>query len=210
MSVKKIETLSLSKDIIVQQTLKRCCKEIEPIMLRRKWTVGTLMEFYPSDTALLGLNVNRGQIIKVRCRLPTDKNSFYEYNHIIGTILHELAHIEIANHGPKFQKLWDDLWTEYENNTDGNVNRNFNFEIGKSCGQKLSTLRHNPINVRESKKLAAKAAENRKRIQTLLPRGGHRVGGHVGGKRKEHSTPKYLAKQAALKRFSKKSENKNI
>ena len=46
---------------------------------------------------LLGLNYNSGQKICVRLRPPNAPDSFYPYEHVLGTLLHELVHIV---HGP--------------------------------------------------------------------------------------------------------------
>ena len=38
---------------------------------------------------LLGMNVNRGQKILIRLRQPSDKTSFFPWEHLLGTMLHE-------------------------------------------------------------------------------------------------------------------------
>lgn len=52
-----------------------------------------------------------GRKIQVRLRRGTD-NSFYEFNHVLGTLLHELVHIEISAHSAAFYKMLDVLWEE--------------------------------------------------------------------------------------------------
>lgn len=209
--VNKVTTLGWKNDTKVVQILEKVCSQIQPILCNHKWNVGLLLEFYPNDKALLGLNVGRGQTIKVRCRLPNDKNAFYEYNHIIGTVLHELAHNEIANHGPKFQKLWDKLWEELEaledNNFNFGVNNNannfFGHKFGGGCGQKSSTKSHNPESKRQARNLGALAAEKRKRYQTLMPPENHKLYDGKTPRRNQKLNAKQLAAQAALKRFKK-------
>lgn len=49
-----------------------------------------LSEFSPRNPGLLGLNVNRGAEVKIRLRLARDDDSFYDWNHILGTMLHEV------------------------------------------------------------------------------------------------------------------------
>jgi hypothetical protein len=53
------------------QLLKQSANIVSPLLERRKWNIRTLTEFYPSNQSLLGLNVNRGQTIKIRLREPT-------------------------------------------------------------------------------------------------------------------------------------------
>jgi hypothetical protein len=52
--------------------LERVSKLVTPLMKRRGWKVGCLMEFYPSNESLLGLNINRGKTIKIRLRSPKE------------------------------------------------------------------------------------------------------------------------------------------
>jgi hypothetical protein len=50
--------------------LNRAANIITPMLQRRKWKIKLLTEFYPNEKGLQGLNVNRGQAIKVRLRTP--------------------------------------------------------------------------------------------------------------------------------------------
>ena len=203
--VDSITTLGWQRDKEVQEIFAKVCKQIQPILTKREWNVGALTEFYPSDPNLLGLNINRGTHIKIRCRLPHDKNSFFEFNHIIGTVLHELAHNSIGPHNAAFQKLWDELWDELENFQRNGI-EGFD-KIFAGCGCKLSTEKHNPITTREAKKIALKAAEKRKRNQELLPVGGHKIG---GSRPQTHKSPKELAAEAALLRDKKSTQTRGF
>ncbi|CAI5474425.1 unnamed protein product [Closterium sp. Yama58-4] len=78
-------------------------------MARRKWKVPLLSEFSPSNARLLGLNVNRGREIRIRLRPAGKPDSFFPYEHVLGTMLHELTHIERGPHDAKFYKLLDEL-----------------------------------------------------------------------------------------------------
>lgn len=69
--------------------LKRIGTLVRPIMKARGWTVKTLREFYPTNPSLLGVNVNKGLEIRIRLRPASNKNSFLEFNDLIGTMLHE-------------------------------------------------------------------------------------------------------------------------
>lgn len=53
------------------QLLRQSANIVSPLLERRKWKIGTLMEFSPNNQSLLGLNVNRGQTIKIRLREAT-------------------------------------------------------------------------------------------------------------------------------------------
>lgn len=68
-----------------------------------------LVEFFPKNPNLLGLNVNRRQKICVRLRHHHAPNTFLHLDAIIGTLLHELAHIVHGPHDAKFYKLLDEL-----------------------------------------------------------------------------------------------------
>lgn len=50
-----------------------------------------LSEFFPGNPGLLGLNVNRGAEVKIRLRPARDAGSFYDWNHVLGTMLHEVG-----------------------------------------------------------------------------------------------------------------------
>ncbi|CAI5495728.1 unnamed protein product [Closterium sp. Naga37s-1] len=89
--------------------LERVAKQVEPIMVRRRWKVPLLSEFSPSNARLLGLNINRGREIRVRLRPAGKPDSFFPYEHVLGTMLHELTHIERGPHDAKFYKLLDEL-----------------------------------------------------------------------------------------------------
>eukprot|EP00960_Hanusia_phi_P018723 552278-Hanusia_phi.AAC.1 len=90
--------------------LIKAAKQVEPIMVKRKWRVGTLREFLPQNRSLLGLNVNRGETISIRLRASS--SSFLEYSHILGTLLHELAHISVGPHNERFYALLEELEQE--------------------------------------------------------------------------------------------------
>ncbi|GJP40514.1 hypothetical protein CLOM_g189, partial [Closterium sp. NIES-68] len=60
----------------------------------------------------LGLNINRGREIRIRLRPAGKPDSFFPYEHVLGTMLHELTHIERGPHDAKFYKLLDDLNVE--------------------------------------------------------------------------------------------------
>ncbi|KAJ2078897.1 hypothetical protein H4R24_004156 [Coemansia sp. RSA 988] len=95
-------------------TLHRVSAQVRPIMQQRGWRVKVLREFYPRTPNLLGLNVNRGHEIRLRLRSPHDDCQFLEYTDVLGTMLHELVHIERAPHDSEFYRRLDELRRETE------------------------------------------------------------------------------------------------
>jgi hypothetical protein len=89
--------------------LHKLAATVTPLMLRRKWFVPTLKEFFPENPNLLGLNVNHGQSILVRLRPHARKQSFYDWEHVLGTLIHELTHILVGPHNSEFYRIMDEL-----------------------------------------------------------------------------------------------------
>eukprot|EP00126_Sphaerothecum_destruens_P006875 Sdes_comp19567_c0_seq2m11243 len=89
----KIVTLGKYNDTYAKELISRSANQVFPIMLKRKWTVPFLTEFYPKDIRLLGLNRNRGQKVYIRLRPHFDEKTFLSYEDVLGTLLHELVHI---------------------------------------------------------------------------------------------------------------------
>jgi len=84
------------------ELLTKAARQVQPIMTKRSWSVGKLTEFVPKSPNLLGLNVNKGQEIKVRLRPPGSADGFFEWHHVLGTVLHELVHIVHGPHNAAF------------------------------------------------------------------------------------------------------------
>jgi hypothetical protein len=70
-------------------TLRKVASLVKPIMRQRNWRVGTLCEFYPHESNLLGLNVNAGQKVCLRLRYPSDERQFLPIEQVVDTMLHE-------------------------------------------------------------------------------------------------------------------------
>lgn len=87
---------------------------VAPIIHEYKFKVGTLCEMYPKNPSLLGLNVNKGQKILIRLRLPFNDRLYYPMGDLIGTFLHELTHNVHGPHDAKFYALLDELKAKYE------------------------------------------------------------------------------------------------
>lgn len=110
LSLKALPNMSRMNE--AQSILERIATTVAPVMSRRKWKVNVLEEFFPKEDGLLGMNVNRGQIISVRLRPANNPNEFYSWEHIIGTTIHELTHIKVGPHNSEFFRLMDELADE--------------------------------------------------------------------------------------------------
>lgn len=92
--------------------LTRAARQAEPLMTKRRWFVPTLAEFSPRSPNLMGINENGGQAIRIRLRPAHDQRRLYHYEHVLGTLLHELAHIARGPHDAVFYKQLDELKAE--------------------------------------------------------------------------------------------------
>ncbi|CAI2164250.1 7336_t:CDS:2 [Funneliformis geosporum] len=152
------------------QLLKKLATHVRPIMKKRNWRVGTLEEFWPAERGLLGVNKNSGETICIRLRTPYDERRFYDFDDLIGTILHELTHIECGPHDAAFYKLLDELNDEY----DDLMVKGFGFlNDGYQLGQGIS---HN-VSPALAQQRALEAAEKRRKIEGIMTKGGIRLGG---------------------------------
>ncbi|KAL7821926.1 WLM domain-containing protein [Trichoderma gracile] len=152
-------------------TLKKVASLVKPIMRNRGWKVTELAEFYPNETNLLGLNVNRGMKICLRLRYPQDQNQFLPTESVVDTMLHELCHIVHGPHDGKFHALWDQLRDEWQ----GLLLKGYTGEGFLSEGHRLGGRQALPL--REVQRLARSAAEKRKAHEQLTRGSGRRLGG---------------------------------
>ncbi|KAF4318485.1 hypothetical protein BBO99_00007162 [Phytophthora kernoviae] len=76
-----------------QQLLERLATAVLPIMTQRRFRVHRLIEFFPKDGSLLGMNVNHGAKIYIRLRHKRTPESFLPYEALLETLLHELTHM---------------------------------------------------------------------------------------------------------------------
>ncbi|KAH6592472.1 hypothetical protein BASA50_008088 [Batrachochytrium salamandrivorans] len=172
---------------VAQELLERIAAHVKPIIKSRHFRVGSLEEFYPTNPGLLGLNVNRGQVIRIRLRSAADDNRFLEFNDLIGTMLHELTHNVHGPHDAVFYKYLDELFSEYENAMDNGF-----------CpdGNRLGGRQVSP---EEMRKNAIAAAEKRLHLNSIMiPAGGRRLG--VGSELDRIMSPGQLAAMAAERR----------
>lgn len=200
MSLNKVwETKALAtypNNADAKKILDRLAAAVAPVMNRRKWKVPILKEFFPSNPNLLGLNVNRGQSILVRLRPASDKNSFYDWEHCLGTMIHELTHIQISPHDASFYRLMDELDAEIQKDlSQGLVNLSAADHFS-GTGHKLGGTGIS-AGAGMSKEMRAKAAAEAtlKRLNmTKLSAGS---GSRLGGSQPEVLTKEELRKRAA-------------
>lgn len=88
---------------------------------------------------------------RVRCLadIPgTSASNFFAYEQVLGTLLHELVHIEIGEHNRAFHAMLDTLWREVEGLTSGALPRNLpalpslvqnGHRLGKTTGTNTTT-----------------------------------------------------------------------
>ena len=95
--------------------LHKLKKDVDPIVKKRNWFISNIEEFYPKNKNLLGMNKRCGSIttIFIRLRYPGN-DSFMDYDSMLETMLHELAHMEVGPHNKEFFKLLDTLRKEID------------------------------------------------------------------------------------------------
>ncbi|KAI0389550.1 WLM-domain-containing protein [Xylariaceae sp. FL0594] len=160
--------------------LKKIASLVKPLMRARGWKVGELVEFYPDQKNLLGLNVDRGRRICLRLRYPGDRTLFLPVEEVADTMLHELAHNVHGPHNEQFHALWNKLRDEHLSLTlKGYTGEGFLSEghrLGGGGGGGSSSSRPMPMD--EARRIARAAAERRRTL--LLSSsggGGRRLGG---------------------------------
>ena len=176
--------------------LGRVAAQVEPIMRKRGWRVSHLAEFCPKDRRLLGMNVNVGEKILIRLRNSQKSTTIMPYEAVLGTMLHELAHMQVGPHNKKFHALLDELTAECEELMIKGVNyEGVNHVPYAGNGHRLGGSR--PASARVA---AATAADKRKRNSELY---GSMLGGIKLGRGSSHScgvSPRTLRQNAAERR----------
>ncbi|QLL32748.1 hypothetical protein HG536_0D02700 [Torulaspora globosa] len=163
------------------QLLKHIAHSISYIMKENGFKVGSLVEFYPRDRRLLGMNVNRGMKIMLRLRNPSDEFQFLPRESIMGTALHELTHNVFGPHDNKFYAKLDELtgrqWVIEQRGLydtflgqgrrlggsqrrEIELNRRQNSQVIRSRGVRLGSLAGGPSD-RTPREMAALAAQRR-------------------------------------------------
>lgn len=179
--------------------LERIAKQVQPIMRRRRWRCLKLTEMFPKNPSLLGLNVNRGQEIKIRLRPHYDENTFLPYEDLLGTMLHELTHNVHGPHNAAFYKLLDEIREECEELMARGISGTGDGFDAPSCGKLggRTTVHNPPEHMRRA--TALRAAEERKAQRALMPSGGRKLGG--GSSTARGLSPREAAARAAERRL---------
>eukprot|EP00216_Chloropicon_sp_CCMP2111_P006097 CAMPEP_0198238776 /NCGR_PEP_ID=MMETSP1446-20131203/4339_1 /TAXON_ID=1461542 ORGANISM="Unidentified sp, Strain CCMP2111" /NCGR_SAMPLE_ID=MMETSP1446 /ASSEMBLY_ACC=CAM_ASM_001112 /LENGTH=337 /DNA_ID=CAMNT_0043921243 /DNA_START=292 /DNA_END=1305 /DNA_ORIENTATION=+ len=180
--------------------LERVAKQVQPLMKRRRWKVRLVREFYPKSDSLLGLNVNKGLEVRLRLRLPGDPDTFYPYESILGTMLHELCHNVHGPHNASFYKLLDEITEEVERDmVNGVYGTGAGFDArGERLGGRGIVPIHNPPR-EKIRSTMLKAVEGRLSHQQLMSHGPQRLGGSKDFDR--GLTPAQAAAKAAERRI---------
>jgi len=177
--INEIKTLGLDSDDEVKKLLQSAITKVNPIMKKRSWVVTKVEEFFPTNPGLLGLNekIDNKIIIYIKVRKSKAGIDFFPFEHILGTLLHELCHIEIGPHDQSFYNLLDQLWNECDENHSTTI-KGFN---ANSDGYRLNCARHNP-NILDARKLRLQAAEKRIKLNKLTSIPPQKLGGTQSNK----------------------------
>lgn len=92
--------------------LDRLTELASEIIKQRGWKLIRITSLELDDINTLGINFNKGTEIKIR--LKNSKNEYFLWNELVGTLCHELAHNDIAEHSPQFYKLMDEIHDDIE------------------------------------------------------------------------------------------------
>lgn len=196
-----IKTLGWANDSNAKRLLERAANQVKPIMAKRKWAIPLLCEFYPPAANLLGLNINHGSRIEIRVRSPQNRETFLPYESILGTLLHELVHIEVGPHNALFYKLLDEVERECEGLLAAGNDGTGGLEAGAFAGRGMRTGDWASVNVpRHLASVRARmAAEKRRTVGVIMGRGGGMLGGETANIAKL-CDPREMALAAAERR----------
>ncbi|KAK9861861.1 hypothetical protein WJX84_005300 [Apatococcus fuscideae] len=184
--------------------LQQVARQVQPILRARQWRVPLLSEFSPKNPGLLGLNIGGGgggtQEIKVRLRKPGDDGTFYPYDFILGTMLHEIMHNVQGPHNAAFYKMLDTLTEECETLMAKGISgtgQGFDAASKGRLGSHAFIPTHNPPET-QLKNVMLKAAEARAKQQAVMSAGPRRLGGSM--RLPQNLSPAMAAAQAAERR----------
>ncbi|KAJ3240816.1 hypothetical protein HDU81_002669 [Chytriomyces hyalinus] len=188
--------MGMSDDGAAMKMLRRVASLVSPLMTKRGWVLPLLREFVPDNANLLGVNVNRGQEIRLRLRPGHSLDTFYDLDFVLGTMLHELTHNIRGPHDAEFYRNLDMLSKEHDDNVAGGwTGAGFD-----SAGIRLGGGRRK-VDEGEARAIALRAALEREKIgKIMIPAGGRKLGGSLAGKEKTMS-PGEMAAMAAERRL---------
>lgn len=147
-----------------QQLLDKLANAVLPILTQRQFRVRRLLEFFPKNGSLLGMNVNCGAKIYVRLRPKGNPNVFLPYEALLETLLHELTHMVHGPHNQAFYKYLDELKAEMESLMMRGLVGEEGVKFGEAGeGQRLGG-QHTGVSIRVAAVLAAKRREQYHRL----------------------------------------------
>lgn len=190
----EVKPLKMAREGEAREILEKVAKQVQPIMRKRKWKIKILSEFWPTNPALLGLNVNGGEEVKLRLRRPNNEWDFFPYEQILDTMLHELCHNQYGPHNADFYNLLDEIRKECEElMAKGITGSGKGFDLrGKRLG---GYTRQPPLSSLRQKALSAAEI----RAQRGTPSGPKRLGGDSS--LRDVLTPIQAAAMAAERRL---------
>ena len=191
-----IKTLGRTDDARAREMLEKTAWQVQPIMRKRGWKVAELCEMKPEQRDRVGDNLNMGQRVRLKLR-KNNKGDWFDYEHVVLVMLHELVHNDIGPHNAKFFKLLDEVTVECETLMASGIGGS-----GAGFDAKGTKLGHRGgwggIETRNPTKAAADAAAKRAGYQNAMgPAGGRRLGGGV----KPPAGPREAAAAAAERRL---------
>ena len=108
----EIKTQRRADDAKAREMLERTAWQVQPIMRKRGWRVGTLLEMPDRVKDRYGDNWNKGE--RVRLKLRKGDGEWFDYEHVVLVMLHELCHNDIGPHNKQFFALLDEITQECE------------------------------------------------------------------------------------------------
>ena len=184
-----------SRSAEAETLLHKCATAVKHLMRRNGWHIRELSEFYPKAAGLLGMNKNRS-VILVRLRYASDDTLLYPFEELLGTLLHELAHMVHSDHSVAFYELWDKNRAEVEADlASGALNYDFSAPGRVVGGGAAGGVTGDP------RQKAAEAAIKRRGRFTGAG-AGKRLGGGEGEKRLSKQTLKERIARSAERRLN--------
>ena len=116
----KIEALPGPTQAYATKLLEKLARMCNKVMERRSWHIPRLAELDPRETSKHGHNgfeIRGGVyysmeiVIKLR-HAPPHSDSFYDWDYLVSTLGHELAHCTHDNHSAEFYALMDTIIEE--------------------------------------------------------------------------------------------------
>ena len=172
----EIKTLGRADDERARDMLEKTAWQVQPIMRKRGWKVQELCEMKPEQRDRVGDNLNMGQRVRLKLR-KNNSGDWFDYEHVVLVMLHELCHNDIGPHNAKFFKLLDEITVECEELMAKGIGGS-----GAGFDAKGQRLGHRGgwggIETRDPRKAAAEAAARRAGYQAAMgPAGGRKLGG---------------------------------